>query len=129
MDLFRPIAETKGVGTDRRTGIDVHRQVSACPLIKGTDNFHALSQEHAPDNRQLKRIRGFCRRSVDNDIFLLRAAAYLPGETADRPGYVALLHGTLSEYEDVLTGNEHAGGVQQLSALLRDFPVAVLRRA
>ncbi len=30
---------------------------------------------------------------------------------------------------DVLTGNEHAGGAQQLSALLRDFPVAVLRRA
>ncbi|MEO0829947.1 MAG: hypothetical protein AAFY03_05750, partial [Pseudomonadota bacterium] len=28
-----------------------------------------------------------------DDIFLLRAAAFLPGEEANRPGYVALVHG------------------------------------
>jgi len=36
-----------------------------------------------------------------DDIFLLRAAAFLPSETADRPAYVALLHGDVESYTDI----------------------------
>ena len=37
-----------------------------------------------------------------DDVFLLRAAASLPGEsTYDRPGFVALLHGNVDSYLDV----------------------------
>src|SRR5690606_34369062 len=50
-----------------------------------------------------------------DDIFLLRAAAFLPNETASRPGYVALLHGTLAPYEDVIFGNEDSDEVQRIS--------------
>ncbi|WP_292324641.1 hypothetical protein, partial [Mesorhizobium sp.] len=50
-----------------------------------------------------------------DDIFLLRAAAYLPHETADRPGYVALLHGTLGPYQDVVQGNEDSKEVQRIN--------------
>jgi hypothetical protein len=41
-----------------------------------------------------------------DDIFLLRAARFLPNETADRPGYVAILHGSLAPYRDTIVGNE-----------------------
>ncbi|WP_294608493.1 hypothetical protein [uncultured Roseovarius sp.] len=51
----------------------------------------------------------------NDDIFLLRAAAFLPGETADRPGYVALLHGTLEGYQDVLPDTFESAEVQRIS--------------
>ena len=51
----------------------------------------------------------------EDDIFLLRAVAFLPNEVADRPGYVALLHGTIDEYQDVITGNETSAKVQRVS--------------
>jgi len=58
-----------------------------------------------------------------DDIFLMRAAAYLPNseagitpeDTADRPGYVALLHGTLAPYEDIVAGNEDSQEVQRIN--------------
>jgi hypothetical protein len=50
-----------------------------------------------------------------DDIFLLRAAAYLPNETASRPGYVAMLHGTVDPYQDVIFGNEDSVEVQRIS--------------
>ncbi|HZM79421.1 MAG TPA: hypothetical protein VFC19_27135, partial [Candidatus Limnocylindrales bacterium] len=36
-----------------------------------------------------------------DDIFLLRRATSIPNETADRPGYVALVHGTLAQHRDL----------------------------
>jgi hypothetical protein len=50
-----------------------------------------------------------------DDIFLMRAAAFLPNETADRPGYVALLHGNLAEYQDVIQNNEDSDEVQRIN--------------
>ncbi|MEE4314510.1 MAG: Calx-beta domain-containing protein [Desulfofustis sp.] len=50
-----------------------------------------------------------------DDIFLMRAAAELPNETADRPGYVALLHGNLGEYQDVVQNNEETNEVQRIN--------------
>jgi hypothetical protein len=52
--------------------------------------------------------------AANDDIFLLRAAAFLPGETANRPGYVALLHGDVNTYADVVTGNESSNKVQRI---------------
>jgi len=51
-----------------------------------------------------------------DDIFLLRAGNDIPGETGeDRPGYVAMLHGVLSTYEDIVTGNESSSEVQRIN--------------
>jgi hypothetical protein len=51
-----------------------------------------------------------------DDIFLLRAGQYIPGEPdADRPGYVAMLHGQVSTYEDVIVGNESSTEVQRIN--------------
>ena len=44
--------------------------------------------------------------ATSNDIFLLRAARELPNESADRPAYVAMLHGDVKLYRDLITGNE-----------------------
>jgi len=41
-----------------------------------------------------------------DDVFLLRRAAFLPNETADRPAYVAMLHGQPDTYLDTIEGNE-----------------------
>ncbi|GGO80245.1 hypothetical protein GCM10011348_16530 [Marinobacterium nitratireducens] len=53
--------------------------------------------------------------SDGDDIFLLRTAAFLPNETSDRPGYVALLHGNLDEYQDVVQNNEDSNEVQRIN--------------
>jgi hypothetical protein len=50
-----------------------------------------------------------------DDIFLLRAAAFLPDETADRPGYVALLHGDLESYTDVDETTNSSTEVQRIN--------------
>ncbi|WP_201742286.1 hypothetical protein [Mangrovicoccus ximenensis] len=50
-----------------------------------------------------------------DDIFVMRAAESLPGETADRPGYVAMLHGTLDPYADVIPANEDSAEVQRIT--------------
>ncbi len=50
-----------------------------------------------------------------DDIFLLRAARFLPNETADKPGYVAILHGSLAPYRDTLVGNEDSVKVQRIN--------------
>ena len=61
--------------------------------------------------------------SID-DIFLMRAAAFLPSDQqggtqvedlADRPGYVAILHGTLEPYEDIIPDNEDFDEVQRIN--------------
>jgi len=50
-----------------------------------------------------------------DDIFLLRSAAFLPGETADRPGYVAMLHGNVNTYTDVLGTTNASLDVQRIN--------------
>ena len=50
-----------------------------------------------------------------DDIFLMRAAAFLPNETADRPGYVAILHGNVDQYQDVIQNNENSNEVQRIN--------------
>jgi len=60
-------------------------------------------------------LDGVGHKPVD-DIFLLRAGQYIPGEPdADRPGYVAVLHGQVSTYEDVIVGNESSTEVQRIN--------------
>ena len=44
-----------------------------------------------------------------DDIFLLRAILQIPGETADRPAFVALLHGTLRRRRGRCVGRGRAG--------------------
>ena len=51
----------------------------------------------------------------DDDLFLLRGAAFLPNETAEKAGFVALLHGQLDEYADTLQGNETSVEVQRIA--------------
>src|SRR6266508_4313469 len=43
-----------------------------------------------------------------DDIFLLRRATSIPGESADRPAYVALLHGALALHRDLDPSNAPA---------------------
>ena len=50
-----------------------------------------------------------------DDIFVLRAASFLPNETADRPGYVAMLHGSVNEYLDLVKDNEDFAEVQRIN--------------
>ncbi|MBL8480594.1 MAG: hypothetical protein JNJ60_00240, partial [Rhodocyclaceae bacterium] len=50
-----------------------------------------------------------------DDIFLLRAASFIPNETADRPGFVALLHGSLGAYQDVVQFNEESPEVERIN--------------
>ncbi len=50
-----------------------------------------------------------------DDIFLLRAASLLPNERADRPAYVAMLHGDPDGYLDVIEGNEDSAEVQRIN--------------
>ncbi|MEO0465131.1 MAG: hypothetical protein AAF216_01205 [Pseudomonadota bacterium] len=49
-----------------------------------------------------------------DDIFLLRQSAFIPNETADRPGYVALVHGDEDTYRDVTQNNETSAEVQRI---------------
>jgi hypothetical protein len=49
-----------------------------------------------------------------DDIFLMRAMQYIGGEAADRPGFVALLHGTVSTYQDVVQFNEDSAEVSRI---------------
>ena len=53
--------------------------------------------------------------TTTDDIFLLRAATELPNETADRPAYVAMVHGTLDEYLDTIEDNEDSPEVQRIN--------------
>ena len=50
-----------------------------------------------------------------DDIFLLRAASYLPNETADRPAYVAMVHGDVNGYLDTIENNEDSKEVQRIN--------------
>ena len=56
-----------------------------------------------------------------DDIFLLRLATELPHETADRPGYVAMVYGQPAPYTDTITGNEVAlGGSNKVARINYD---------
>ncbi|MCB9929003.1 MAG: hypothetical protein H6844_06280 [Alphaproteobacteria bacterium] len=68
-----------------------------------------------PDANGSDLVDGSFVRKPTDDIFLLRAASYLPHEIADRPGYVALLHGELDPYQDVIFGNEPSNEVQRIN--------------
>ena len=102
----------------------------------GTDTYevHTLGSQGNPRNYVINvldtgapddgvdQLTIFGRDSTENgdsyatdDIFLMRAAAELPNETADRPGYVALLHGNLGEYQDVVQSNEDSKEVQRIN--------------
>jgi hypothetical protein len=50
-----------------------------------------------------------------DDIFLLRAVTSLPGEAADHPGFVAMLHGNLNPYLDIVALNEDSHEVQRIN--------------
>ena len=50
-----------------------------------------------------------------DDIFLLRAASFLPDETADRPAYVAVLHGDLATYRDLDPANSSSSEVERIN--------------
>jgi len=49
-----------------------------------------------------------------DDIFLLRRATSIPGESADRPAYVALLHGALALHRDRPGQRANRGAAGQL---------------
>ncbi|MBI3917574.1 MAG: hypothetical protein HY322_11275 [Betaproteobacteria bacterium] len=50
-----------------------------------------------------------------DDIFLLRAATELPGETADRPAYVAMVYGQPTTYTDTIEDNEPSNEVARIN--------------
>ena len=60
-----------------------------------------------------------------DDVFLLRAATCIPAgggqtcegsnETADHPAFVALLHGSVATYADLIAGNEPTTAVQRVN--------------
>ena len=50
-----------------------------------------------------------------NDIFLLRRVTQIAGEAADRPAFVALLHGSLDGLRDTIAGNETSASAQRVN--------------
>ncbi len=50
-----------------------------------------------------------------DDIFLLRTASFLPNESADRPAYVAVLHGDVATYRDRDPDNSTSDEVQRIN--------------
>ena len=50
-----------------------------------------------------------------DDIFLLRRVTEITGETADRPAFVALLHGDLGALRDTIAANETSTNVQRVN--------------
>ncbi|MEQ1827017.1 MAG: hypothetical protein ABL921_13765 [Pirellula sp.] len=54
-------------------------------------------------------------KQPNDDLFLMRASNNIPTEIADRPAYVALLHGNLDSYRDLTTGNEPSSEVQRIN--------------
>jgi hypothetical protein len=50
-----------------------------------------------------------------DDLFLLRSASSLPGETADRPAYVAMLYGQPTAYADTIENNEDSTEVARIN--------------
>ncbi|MFZ1411071.1 MAG: hypothetical protein WAS07_06420, partial [Micropruina sp.] len=65
------------------------------------------------------------QRAPNDDVFLLRASTCIPAdggfdctgtnETADRPGFVALLHGSVGAYADIVANNEPSTLVQRVN--------------
>ncbi|HZK06225.1 MAG TPA: hypothetical protein VFC82_10350 [Actinomycetaceae bacterium] len=84
--------------------------------IYGADNLDPALNGYLP---------GTTTAAPNDDVFLLRAATCIPAaggqtcegdnETADRPAFVALLHGSVANYADLIAGNEPTTAVQRVN--------------